>query len=98
MTTENNDREVVFGNGYRQRASSGYNTERRVMTIVYVGKDYLSVKDFLSAHRIKPFAYTPPDNRIGIFVVQPGSVALKPISKGVQEVTATISESFSSMT
>ena len=34
MTTENNDREVVFGNGYKQVASSGFNTTRRSFSIV----------------------------------------------------------------
>lgn len=97
VTTTNNDREVVFGNGYRQRASSGFNTTRREMQIVYSGKDYKTVYDFLQAHRLKPFAITPPDGRIGIFIVKSDSVSLNPVSKTVQEVKATISEQFTSM-
>lgn len=97
MTTENNDREVVFGNGYRQVASSGFNTERRMFTIVYAGKDWKAVKGFLSGHRLKPFIWLPPDGDLGLFLTKTNTVATKPIAPGVQEVTATITEQFTSM-
>lgn len=97
MQTENNDRQVQFGNGYRQKASSGYNTTRRQFAIVYAGADYLKVYDFLNSHRLKPFAWTPPDGRLGIFTTQANSLSLKPVSNGVQEVNATFTEEFTSM-
>lgn len=96
-STTNNDREVIFGNGYSQVGSSGFNTVKREVTIVYAGKDYQAVYDFLQAHRLKPFALTPPDGRIGVFVTKANSVSLTPISKTIQEVSATISERFTSM-
>lgn len=95
MTTTNNDREVVFGNGYRQKASSGFNTERREFSIVYVGSDYKMVKAFMASHRIKPFLWRMPDGDYGLFTVKSGSVALSPISPTIQEVKATFTEEFS---
>ncbi|HBI4576253.1 TPA: phage tail protein [Salmonella enterica subsp. enterica serovar Infantis] len=97
MTTTNNDREVVFGNGYRQKASSGFNTERREFSIVYVGSDYKEVKTFMTDHRLKPFLWRMPDGNLGLFTVKAGSVGLTPISPTAQEVKATFTEEFTSM-
>lgn len=97
MTTTNNDREVVFGNGYRQKASSGFNTERREFSIVYFGSDYKEVKDFMTNHRLKPFLWRMPDGNLGLFTVKAGSVGLTPISPTAQEVKATFTEEFTSM-
>lgn len=97
MTTTNNDREVVFGNGYRQKASSGFNTERREFSIAYVGKDYRSVKSFMTEHRLKPFVWRMPDGNLGLFTVKAGSIGMTPVSPTVQEVKATFTEEFTSM-
>lgn len=97
MTTTNNDREIVFGNGYRQKASAGFNTERREFNISYAGSDYRKVKTFLSDHRIKPFLWRMPDGEYGLFTVKTGSVAMNPISATVQEVKAVFTEEFTSM-
>lgn len=97
MTTTNNDREVVFGNGYRQKGSSGFNTERREFAIAYAGRDYLAVKQFMSSHRIKPFLWKTPDGSLGLFTVKAGTIGLTPISPTVQEVKATFTEEFTSM-
>lgn len=96
MTTSNNDREVVFGNGYTQVASSGFNTVRREFTVVYAGLDYSNVLDFLNGHRIKPFIWKTPDSTLGLFRVKSGSVASTPLSPTVQEVKATFTEQFTS--
>lgn len=97
MTTTNNDREVIFGNGYRQKASSGFNTERREFSIVYVGNDYKAVKAFMTDHRLKPFLWKTPDGSFGLFTVKAGTVGLTPISRTAQEVKATFTEEFTSM-
>lgn len=97
MTTENNDREVVFGNGYKQVASSGFNTVRRSFAIVYAGSDYAKVITFLNGHRLKPFLWVAPDGRLGLFRVKSGTVAAAPISPTVQEVKATFEEQFTSL-
>ena len=97
MTTSNNDREVIFGNGYRQKASSGFNTERREFAVVYVGTDYKAVKTFMTNHRLKPFLWRMPDGDYGLFSVKAGTVALTPISPTAQEVKATFTEEFTSM-
>ncbi|QBZ71363.1 minor tail protein [Escherichia phage Jahat_MG145] len=97
MTTSNNDREVVFGNGYTQVASGGFNTVRREFTIVYAGRDYREVLNFLHNHRLKPFVWEMPDGQLGLFRVQGGSVGATPISATVQEVKATFTEQFTSM-
>lgn len=97
MTTTNNDREVVFGNGYTQVASSGFNTVRRDFEIVYAGNDYMKVVSFLNDHRIKPFIWKTPDGTLGLFRVKSGSVTTRPIAPTVQEVKATFTEQFTSM-
>ncbi|WWD12602.1 minor tail protein [Escherichia phage BubbaBully] len=97
MTTTNNDREVVFGNGYTQVASSGFNTVRREFSIAYVGLDYKDVLKFMNDHRLKPFLWITPDGSPGLFRVKSGSVAATPISPAVQEVKATFTEQFTSM-
>lgn len=97
MTTENSDREVAFGNGYKQIASSGFNTERREFAIVYGGTDWKAVKDFMTEHRLKPFIWTPPDGQLGLFIVKRNTVALTPIRGGLNEVKATFTEQFTSM-
>ena len=98
LTTENNDREVVFGNGYRQVASSGFNTVRRVYSVVYGGEDFRAVYTFMNEHRLKPFLWVAPDGVLGLYRVRSGSVAATPISSTVQEIRATFEEQFTSMT
>lgn len=94
MTTINSDREVVFGNGYAQVASSGFNTTRREFAVVYGGTDYKEVLAFLHNHRLKPFAWRMPDGTLGLFRVKSNSIAATPISSTVQEVKATFTEQF----
>lgn len=96
MTTTNNDREVVFGNGYTQVASSGFNTVRREFSIVYAGEDYRDVMAFMNDHRIKPFIWRMPDGDLGLFRVKSETVAATPLSKSAQEVKATFIEQFTS--
>lgn len=97
MTVTNNDREIQFGNGYRQVASSGFNTERREFTITYAGKDFEKVRKFLREHRLKPFAFTPPNDKIGVFLTKPDTLSTAPISGGLLEIKAAIVEHFTSM-
>ena len=97
MATENNDREVSFGNGYKQVASSGFNTVRRVYTVVYAGTDYKKVLEFMHKHRLKPFLWVAPDGVLGLYRVKSGSVGSSPVSATVQEAKATFEEQFTSM-
>lgn len=96
VSVSNNIRVAQFGNGFRQIASSGRNTNRREFNIVYGGKDYLDVLDFIQEHTLKKFLWVPPDGRIGLFVVLPDSINAKPVSNGLQEITARFSEEFTS--
>ena len=97
MSVSNNIRSIQMGNGFRQVASSGINTKRREFSIVYGGTDWLNVVDFLNGHVFKPFAWTPPDGRVGVFIVVADSVRANPVFKGrIHEVTATFSEQFTS--
>ena len=43
VAISNNIRSIVFGNGYIQTASSGINTKRRTVPIVYGGSDWEEV-------------------------------------------------------
>lgn len=97
LTTTNNDRSIQFGNGYMQLASSGFNTTRRECSVIYAGEDFMAVYDFCDSHRIKPFAWTPPDGKIGIWVVKPNSLGAKPVSRDVMEINVTFMEQFTSM-
>ncbi|QHJ82246.1 MAG: hypothetical protein [Caudoviricetes sp.] len=97
MTTENNDREISFSNGYSQVASSGFNSEIRSFTIVYAGKDWLTVRNFMRDHRIKPFAWKTPEGDLGLFRVKSGTIASRVISRSVNEITCTFVEQFTSV-
>ena len=97
MTSTDNVREVSFGNGYSQVASAGFHTMRKEYSIVYAGKDYYRVIDFLHRHKTKPFAWLAPDQVMGLYRVKSGSITSKPISPTAQEVTATFVEQFTSM-
>lgn len=96
MSVTNNVRSVSMGNGYRQVASSGRNTNRREFAIVYGGQDYLEVLDFLLAHTYKPFIWTPPDGRIGIFTVKADTIGSSVKFQTIQELTCTFTEEFTS--
>lgn len=96
MAVTNNIRSIQMGNGYKQTASSGINTVRRQFQIVYGAKDYLEVLDFLYKHVYQVFLWTPPDGRVGVFIVEPDSIGAKPVSADVQELTCTFTEQFTS--
>ena len=96
VAVSNNVRAVSFGNGYIQTASSGFNTKRRTVPIVYGGMDWEEVYDFCQDHVTKPFIWTAPDGRMGVFVVTAESVTLAPQGGGLCEVTAEFAERFSS--
>lgn len=85
-----------FGNGYIQTASSGINTKRRTVPIVYGGSDWEEVYNFCQDHVTKPFVWKAPDGRMGVFVVTADSVNLAPQGGGVFEVTAEFAERFTS--
>lgn len=97
MSVTNNDRQVQFGNGYRQVASSGFNTERREYTISYVGSDWAEVREFLRGHRLTPFAFQPPEDRLGVFLLKPDTLSTQPIGRGNLIVKCTIVEAFTAV-
>lgn len=97
MTTTNNDRAVSFGNGYQQVGSSGFNTERREFEITYAGSKYAEVLAFLRSHRLVPFAFQPPGDTIGIFILKSDTLTTNPITGNLLEVKCTIVEQFTSM-
>ncbi len=96
VAISNNIRSIVFGNGYIQTASSGINTKRRTVPIVYGGSDWVEVYNFCQDHVTKPFVWKAPDGRMGVFVVTADSVNLAPQGGGVFEVTAEFAERFTS--
>lgn len=97
MTAEDSVREVVFGNGYTQVASSGFNQTKRSYSIVYAGRDHREVIAFMRRHLIKPFAWVTPEGDIALFRVKSGTIGVAPISSTVQEIKATFIEQFTSM-
>lgn len=97
MTTTNSNREVAFGNGFVQLGSAGFNTEKREYVITYVGKDFAAMRKFMRDHMIKPFAFTPPNDTIGIFTTKPDSIKANPISRNMLEISCSIVERFTAM-
>lgn len=96
MSSTNNIREVMFGNGYRQVGSAGFNTNRREFAITYAGEEDIDVLEFMRSHLIKPFAFTPTKDKIGVFLVKPDSVSTTPLASGLLEVKCSIVEQFTS--
>lgn len=97
MSVTNNDRNVQFGNGFMQVGSSGFNTERREYAITYQGEDWREVRKFLRDHRLKPFAFTPPLDDIGIFMLKPDTLSTIPISTDQLEIKCSIVEQFTTL-
>lgn len=95
VAASNNMRIAQFGNGHIQSASSGLNTRRRNSPIIHgSSKHWRDVYDFVNDHVLKPFLWTPIDGRIGVFIVLPDTVVLKPVGGKVYEVSATFEERF----
>lgn len=95
-SVSDNVRGIQFGNGFRQLATSGLNTIRREFNIVYAGKSWEDVYNFMTRHTYKPFIWRAPDGKLGVFTVKSGSIATRPLKMGMLEVTCQVSEEFTS--
>lgn len=85
-----------FGNGYEQVSEDGPNAETKTFQITFSGQindvhtNPQDVAKFLRQHVVRPFVYTPPDGEKGLYRVVSDSVVVRPYSRLVQTVTATI--------
>lgn len=98
FTNANNVRVVSFGNGYEQRGTGGYRTNKRTYNMTYTNTNWKEVLDFCFAHIITPFAWTTPQGELKLFVVAQDSISVTPNTKEVQTVSMQFTEVFTSMT
>ena len=97
FTNANNVRVVSFGNGYEQRGTGGYRTNKRTYNMTYTNTNWKEVLDFCFAHIITPFAWTTPQGELKLFVVAQDSISVTPNTKEVQTVSMQFVEVFTSM-
>lgn len=92
--TEFRTQEIKFGNGYGQTIPDGPNAETKQIPISFVGQlneqwnNPKDVYDFLRAHRVTPFEYTPADGETGLFIAT--DVSYNRQSELIATVTATL--------
>lgn len=97
FSNQNNVRVVSFANGYEQRGTGGYRTNKRTYTVSYVGREWNEVMNFCFDHIVKPFAWTTPQGELKLFVIQQDSISVSPSTKEVQTVSMQFVEVFTSM-
>ncbi|GCG53966.1 phage tail protein [Escherichia coli] len=97
FTNKNNVRVVSFGNGYEQRGTGGYRTNKRTYNMTYTNTNWKEVLDFCFAHIIIPFAWTTPQGELKLFVVAQDSISVTPNTMEVQTVSMQFVEVFTSM-
>lgn len=97
FSNKNNVRVVSFGNGFEQRGTGGYRTNKRTYTVSYVGREWEAVMNFCFDHIVKPFAWTTPQGELKLFVIQQDSISVSPNTKEVQTVSMQFTEVFTSM-
>ena len=96
FTNSNNVRVVSFGNGFEQRGSGGYRTNKRTYAISYTGSRFNEVIEFMENHIVTPFFWKTPQGETRIFVVSQDSIGASPVSSGVQTVMCSFTEVFTS--
>lgn len=90
-------RSVALGDGYEQLASDGINTKRLAYPLVWKGDPVTAkqISDFLDAHTIRAFVFTPPGGVKGLYRVKPGSEIVNTfISTRVRGVKADLIQAF----
>lgn len=90
-------RSVALADGYEQVGTNGINSERRTYPLTWKGsKDEVqAMDDFLSAHYVKAFVFTPPGHPTGIYRVKAGTtIKTTYISSRVRGITATLVQAF----
>ncbi|AKJ41479.1 phage tail protein [Pragia fontium] len=89
-------RSVQFGDGYKQISEDGINSELQSWPIIYTGhsKEVLEVRDFLRAHVVKPFIWTPPFGEKGLFRVSVEPITLTPLGPHTLSVNAVFEQTF----
>lgn len=97
FSNTNNVRIVSFGNGYEQRGTGGYRSNKRSYQMIYTNKDWRDVMDFCFNHIITPFFWTTPQGDTSMFVIQQDSISVTPLSNEIQTVNMQFVEVFSSM-
>lgn len=90
-------KEVEFGDGYKQVAGDGINTESQSWSFVYTGhkSEVMPIFSFIRSHTAKSFIWVPPFGDKGLYRVKADSITLKPIGGSSITITATFEQAFS---
>lgn len=90
-------RQVALGDGYEQLATDGINTRRISCSLVWKGdpKTAKDIENFLHAHVVRAFVFTPPGGVQGLYRVKPGSTITSSfISTRVRGIKADLIQAF----
>lgn len=93
---QDRQRTAQFGDGYAQNTPEGMNPISLIIQVVYTGTtaNAKEVRDFMNAHKTKPFTYAPPGGVLGLYNVQKDSVRYQPLSRNVATVTCTFETNY----
>ena len=89
-------REAQFGDGYKQVSGDGLNPEEQNWPLTFTGseKDMLPILEFIRAHTIKAFIWTPPYGVPGLYRVGKESITATPIGGMAMTITCTFEQAF----
>lgn len=89
-------RKAQFGNGYKQVSGDGLNPESQSWPVTMTGQqgDIIPVLNFMRAHTVKSFIWTPPFGVPGLYRVVEDSIVPQPIGGNMMTVVATFEQSF----
>ncbi|KPD01936.1 phage tail protein [Moellerella wisconsensis] len=90
-------KEVEFGDGYKQVAGDGINTETQSWPFTYTGQkaEVMPIFNFIRQHTVKSFIWVPPFGEKGLYRVKADSITLKPIGGSMITIAATFEQAFS---
>ncbi|HEM6842560.1 phage tail protein [Providencia stuartii] len=90
-------KEVTFGDGYKQVAGDGINTESQSWPFTYTGmkEEVMPIFKFIREHTAKSFIWTPPFGEKGLYRVKSDSITMTPIGGLAVTITATFEQAFS---
>ncbi|MGO2345358.1 MAG: phage tail protein [Providencia sp.] len=90
-------KQVEFGDGYKQVAGDGINTETQSWSFTYTGQktEVMPIFNFIRQHTVKSFIWVPPFGEKGLYRVKADSITLKPIGGQTLTISATFEQAFS---
>lgn len=89
-------RTTQFGDGYKQVSGDGPNPEQQSWPVVLTGSknDLIPALNFIRAHTVNAFIWTPPFGQAGLFRVAADSIHMAPVSNNAVSISATFEQAF----